>query len=199
MMYHCSLLSDNVVVYISFLIIRDDTLFLIMSCRWHLFYDDVMVWQRDKRLRNHTISFWWCCLLICFSWCISLYNCFLMMLGLAEGCKAPQAAGVIHTDFERGFIMAETMAFSDLKELGSESEVKANGEYRCDVFVARVLFYSEGCVTSVCCFHLHRLHHSQNSWVWHTFIGWITRTNSVALADWLSNMLRVCLYRLTSG
>jgi len=47
-----------------------------------------------------------------------------------KGFKAPQAAGVIHTDFEKGFIMAEVMSFSDLKELGSESEVKANGKYR---------------------------------------------------------------------
>eukprot|EP00438_Fugacium_kawagutii_P027950 Skav234363 [mRNA] locus=scaffold1274:267220:271717:+ [translate_table: standard] len=42
-----------------------------------------------------------------------------------KGFKAPQAAGVIHTDFEKGFIMAEVMSFSDLKELGSEAAVKA--------------------------------------------------------------------------
>lgn len=44
--------------------------------------------------------------------------------------KAPQAAGVIHTDFERGFICAEVMKFEDLKEMGSESAVKAGGKYR---------------------------------------------------------------------
>ena len=44
--------------------------------------------------------------------------------------KAPQAAGAIHTDFERGFICAEVMKFEDLKELGSESAVKAAGKYR---------------------------------------------------------------------
>ncbi|KAK4386441.1 LRR receptor-like serine/threonine-protein kinase GHR1 [Sesamum angolense] len=38
--------------------------------------------------------------------------------------KAPQAAGTIHTDFEKGFICAEVMKFEDLKELGSESAVK---------------------------------------------------------------------------
>ncbi|KAJ6905361.1 obg-like ATPase 1 [Populus alba x Populus x berolinensis] len=38
--------------------------------------------------------------------------------------KAPQAAGTIHTDFERGFICAEVMKFDDLKEFGSESAVK---------------------------------------------------------------------------
>ncbi len=43
---------------------------------------------------------------------------------LRKGSKAPQAAGTIHTDFERGFICAEVMAYTDLKELGTESEVR---------------------------------------------------------------------------
>lgn len=47
-----------------------------------------------------------------------------------KGFKAPQAAGVIHTDFEKNFICAEVMAFDVLKELGSESEVRAAGKYR---------------------------------------------------------------------
>ena len=38
--------------------------------------------------------------------------------------KAPQAAGRIHTDFEKGFIMAEVMKFDDFKELGSEAAAK---------------------------------------------------------------------------
>lgn len=41
-----------------------------------------------------------------------------------KGTKAPQAAGKIHTDFEKGFIMAEVMKFSDFKEEGSEPAVK---------------------------------------------------------------------------
>ena len=41
-----------------------------------------------------------------------------------KGTKAPQAAGKIHTDFEKGFIMAEVMKFDDFKELGSEAAVK---------------------------------------------------------------------------
>jgi obg-like ATPase 1 len=49
---------------------------------------------------------------------------------IRKGTKAPQAAGVIHSDFERGFIMAETMRYEDLKELGSESAVKSAGKYR---------------------------------------------------------------------
>ncbi|KAF9159223.1 hypothetical protein DFQ27_005458 [Actinomortierella ambigua] len=49
---------------------------------------------------------------------------------IRKGTKAPQAAGVIHTDFERGFIMAETMRYDDLKELLSESAVKSAGKYR---------------------------------------------------------------------
>jgi obg-like ATPase 1 len=48
---------------------------------------------------------------------------------IRKSTKAPGAAGVIHTDFERGFIMAEVMKYDDLKELGSENAVKANGKY----------------------------------------------------------------------
>jgi len=44
--------------------------------------------------------------------------------------KAPQAAGVIHTDFEKGFICAEVMKYEEFKELGSEGAVKAAGKYR---------------------------------------------------------------------
>ncbi|RWS11817.1 GTP-binding protein-like protein, partial [Dinothrombium tinctorium] len=49
---------------------------------------------------------------------------------IQKGTKAPQAAGKIHTDFEKGFIMAEVMKFDDFKEEGSESAVKAAGKYR---------------------------------------------------------------------
>jgi obg-like ATPase 1 len=49
---------------------------------------------------------------------------------IRRGSTAPKAAGAIHTDFERGFICAEVMAFDVLKELGSEAEVKAKGKYR---------------------------------------------------------------------
>ena len=49
---------------------------------------------------------------------------------IRKGSKAPQAAGAIHTDFEKGFICAEVMKFDELKELGSESAVKAKGGYR---------------------------------------------------------------------
>ncbi|MEO0897087.1 MAG: redox-regulated ATPase YchF [Bacteroidota bacterium] len=45
-----------------------------------------------------------------------------------EGTKAPQAAGVIHTDFERGFIRAEVMKYDDLMELKSENAVKDAGK-----------------------------------------------------------------------
>ncbi|KAG0335365.1 hypothetical protein BG004_008486 [Podila humilis] len=48
---------------------------------------------------------------------------------IRKNTMAPQAAGVIHTDFERGFIMAEVMKMSDLEELGSEAAVKAAGKY----------------------------------------------------------------------
>lgn len=46
------------------------------------------------------------------------------------GDKAPQAAGVIHTDFEKGFIKAEAYTIDDLKKYGSEAEIKAAGKYR---------------------------------------------------------------------
>jgi GTP-binding protein YchF len=46
---------------------------------------------------------------------------------IKRGTKAPQAAGKIHTDFERGFIRAEVMKCEDLFELGSEQAVKAAG------------------------------------------------------------------------
>jgi len=49
---------------------------------------------------------------------------------IQRGSKAPQAAGRIHTDFEKGFIMAEVMKFADFKEHGSEAGVKAAGGYR---------------------------------------------------------------------
>jgi len=48
---------------------------------------------------------------------------------IQKGTKAPQAAGKIHTDFEKGFIMAEVMKYEDFHELGSESAVKAKGKY----------------------------------------------------------------------
>lgn len=47
---------------------------------------------------------------------------------IRKGTKAPQAAGTIHTDFERGFICAEVMKYDELKELGSEHAVKAAGK-----------------------------------------------------------------------
>ena len=48
---------------------------------------------------------------------------------IRKNTKAPQAAGTIHTDFEKAFIMAEVMSFNDLKELGSEAAVKGAGKY----------------------------------------------------------------------
>lgn len=47
-----------------------------------------------------------------------------------QGDKAPQAAGVIHTDFERGFIRAETIAYEDFEKYGSEKAAKEAGKMR---------------------------------------------------------------------
>jgi len=49
-----------------------------------------------------------------------------------KGTKAPQAAGVIHTDFERGFIRAETIAYNDHDELKTEKAAKEPGKTRQD-------------------------------------------------------------------
>jgi len=49
-----------------------------------------------------------------------------------KGSKAPQAAGVIHTDFEKGFIRAEVMKYNDFVTLGSESAVKDAGKFRVE-------------------------------------------------------------------
>ncbi len=51
---------------------------------------------------------------------------------IKKGYKAPQAAGVIHTDFERGFIAAETVSFDDLKSLGSQVKAKEAGKLRIE-------------------------------------------------------------------
>lgn len=47
-----------------------------------------------------------------------------------NGAKAPEAAGVIHSDFERGFIRAETVSYKTYQDLGSEKAVKDAGEMR---------------------------------------------------------------------
>ena len=49
-----------------------------------------------------------------------------------KGDTAPKAAGVIHTDFERGFIKAEVVGFDDLVEAGSMAAAKAAGKVRLE-------------------------------------------------------------------
>ena len=49
-----------------------------------------------------------------------------------KGWKAPQAAGVIHTDFERGFIKAEIVSFDDLMAAGSMADAKSAGKVRME-------------------------------------------------------------------
>jgi ribosome-binding ATPase len=49
-----------------------------------------------------------------------------------KGWRAPQTAGVIHTDFERGFIKAEVFGWKDLLELGSEAAVREKGRLRIE-------------------------------------------------------------------
>ena len=51
---------------------------------------------------------------------------------ITRGTKAPQAAGKIHTDFERGFIRAETVAFEDLKACGTMAAAREKGLIRSE-------------------------------------------------------------------
>jgi ribosome-binding ATPase len=51
---------------------------------------------------------------------------------VAQGTKAPQAAGVIHTDFEKGFIRAETIAYADFVACGGEQGAKEAGKMRLE-------------------------------------------------------------------
>ena len=46
--------------------------------------------------------------------------------------KAPQAAGVIHTDFEKGFIRAEVISYNDFSALGSETACKEAGKMKIE-------------------------------------------------------------------
>jgi ribosome-binding ATPase YchF (GTP1/OBG family) len=51
---------------------------------------------------------------------------------IRQGWTAPQAAGVIHTDFERGFIKAEIVSYDDIVDAGSMAEAKARGKVRIE-------------------------------------------------------------------
>ncbi len=51
---------------------------------------------------------------------------------IAKGATAPEAAGVIHTDFQKGFIKAEIVSFEDLVATGSMAEAKAKGKVRME-------------------------------------------------------------------
>jgi GTP-binding protein YchF len=51
---------------------------------------------------------------------------------IKKGATAPQAAGVIHTDFERGFIKAEVVSFDELVDAGSMAEARARGKVRVE-------------------------------------------------------------------
>ena len=51
---------------------------------------------------------------------------------VTKGSRAPQAAGVIHTDFEKGFIRAETIAYDDYVSLGGEAGARDGGKFRLE-------------------------------------------------------------------
>ena len=49
-----------------------------------------------------------------------------------NGMKAPECAGIIHTDFQKGFIRAETISYEDLVASGSEAKAKELGKFRLE-------------------------------------------------------------------
>ncbi|HUH03730.1 MAG TPA: DUF933 domain-containing protein, partial [Kofleriaceae bacterium] len=51
---------------------------------------------------------------------------------IRRGATAPEAAGVIHTDFEKGFIRAQVHSLADLEHYGSEAAIKAAGKLRIE-------------------------------------------------------------------
>jgi ribosome-binding ATPase YchF (GTP1/OBG family) len=51
---------------------------------------------------------------------------------ISKGATAPEAAGVIHTDFQKGFIKAEIVSFSELVDAGSMAEAKSRGKVRME-------------------------------------------------------------------
>ena len=57
---------------------------------------------------------------------------FLLYIVLKIGATAPQAAGVIHTDFEKGFIRAEVISYTDYDSYESEAKVKEAGKMRVE-------------------------------------------------------------------
>ena len=59
-------------------------------------------------------------------------DCHGVLKETIEGTKAPSAAGVIHGDFERGFIAAEVVHYDDLVELGSTAKAREAGKLRIE-------------------------------------------------------------------
>ncbi|CAA9998605.1 unnamed protein product [Nesidiocoris tenuis] len=68
---------------------------------------------------------------------------------IQKGTKAPQAAGRIHTDFEKGFIMAEVMKFDDFKEEGSEAAAKKKLQNRPPPSESSGLLSNSGCFRGI--------------------------------------------------
>ena len=71
-------------------------------------------------IRDTTISSLPCKIKECRAWTIT------------KGTKAPQAAGKIHTDFERGFIRAEVVSYDDLMACGTHAAAKEKGLVRLE-------------------------------------------------------------------
>ncbi|KAL8153396.1 hypothetical protein V2J09_011156 [Rumex salicifolius] len=63
---------------------------------------------------------------------VSISSAFLIVISLKVGMTAPQAAGVIHSDFEKGFIRAETVAYTDYVAAGSYAAAREKGLLRLE-------------------------------------------------------------------
>ena len=81
-----------------------------------------------------------------------------------QGATAPQAAGVIHTDFERGFIKAEVIGYDDYIELGGEQGAKAAGKLRIE---ARTMSWpmATSCTSALTCKGDAHVQIRQKSWL----------------------------------
>lgn len=67
-----------------------------------------------------------------FSFLTSSHADFFRAWTIREGAKAPEAAGVIHTDFAKGFIRAETIGYEDFVKTGSQSAAREKGLLRSE-------------------------------------------------------------------
>lgn len=77
---------------------------------------------------------------------------YYILFVLQKGAKAPQAAGKIHTDFEKGFIMAEVMKYDDFKNEGTEAAVKVFDNYYLGLHIIHRIHAHMSLCSFITCF-----------------------------------------------